>query len=119
MSTWPVNNHILPVIIMKPVQGEDILQSDCYKKAKEDEKRRLRKSFKDELRKTVLFNWTSNNVRVHTAAKWGIGKCKIESVTIVNWSYPNVFHVKPNQNMPNFDQWFDKRFKLSRPDIQA
>ncbi|KAJ3885892.1 hypothetical protein GG344DRAFT_82246 [Lentinula edodes] len=120
ISDWPVPGARRFVILMKNVGGEDLFESNCYKKAAKDQKKlhKLNDQLYTKLH-DVVYQFASEKQILHADFHSGnfritfnsLLSCKIKSIALIDWGYPGIFTVKRGLSLEDFDPWFLARYK--------
>ncbi|KAJ3861300.1 hypothetical protein EV359DRAFT_84465 [Lentinula novae-zelandiae] len=119
ISDWPVHGARRSIILMKNVEGEDLFESNCYKKAAKDPNKldNLNKQLYAELH-NVVYQFAKEKQILHADFHTGNFRitfsrmnCKIKRVTLIDWGYPGIFTVKRGLSRKDFDPWFLARYK--------
>ncbi|KAJ3772846.1 hypothetical protein FB446DRAFT_735067 [Lentinula raphanica] len=115
---WPRENHYMPVILMKYVEGAPLVDHPIYVGASEAAQQRLRKDYEAMLAeelwhiasifRIVHADIHQRNVLVDIVQK--NKQYKITKLTIIDWGYPGVFTVLENLTKEQFIEWFPQRF---------
>ncbi|KAJ3753224.1 hypothetical protein EV360DRAFT_87987 [Lentinula raphanica] len=114
---WPRENHYMPVILMKYVEGTPLVDHPIYVGASEAAQQRLRKDYEAMLAEElwhiasrlhiVHADIHQRNVLVDIQKK---KQYKITKLTIIDWGYPGVFTVLETLTKEQFIEWFPQRF---------
>ncbi|KAF8827352.1 hypothetical protein F5879DRAFT_974348 [Lentinula edodes] len=119
ISDWPVPGARRFVILMKNVGGEDLFESNCYKKAAKDPKKldKLNKQLYAKLH-DVVYQFASGKQILHADFHTGNLRitfsslsCNIKSIALIDWGYPGIFTVERGLSREDFDPWFLARYK--------
>ncbi|KAJ3809475.1 hypothetical protein EV368DRAFT_67806 [Lentinula lateritia] len=106
ISDWPVQGAKRFVILMKIVEGEDIFESNCYKKAAKDREKldNLNQQLYNKLH-NVVYQFAKEKQILH-AGNLRITfsqNCRIKRVTLIDWGYPGIFIVKRGLSPEDFE----------------